>query len=145
MANGLDERRALEHAARVRALNGRFENLTLLAGIECDILADGRLDLADDCLAQLDIVVASIHSNFSQDSQQMTDRLLRAIECPWVDVLGHPTGRLLLKRDPLKFDMTAVMESVSRHGLALEINCQVDRLDLNDAHARAAASAEFRW
>ena len=138
MANGLDERRALEHAARVRALNGRFENLTLLAGIECDILPDGRLDLADDCLAQLDIVVASIHSNFSQDSEQMTDRILRAIECPWVDVLGHPTGRLLLKRDPLKYDMTSVMESVSRHGLAMEINCQVDRLDLNDAHARAA-------
>ena len=138
MANGLDERRALEHAARVRALNGRFENFTLLAGIECDILPDGRLDLADDCLAQLDIVVASIHSNFSQDSEQMTDRILRAIECPWVDVLGHPTGRLLLKRDPLKYDMTAVMESVSRHGLAMEINCQVDRLDLNDAHARAA-------
>jgi DNA polymerase (family 10) len=138
MANGLDERRTLEHAARVRAMNGRFENLTLLAGIECDILADGRLDLGDDCLAELDIVVASVHSHFSQESQQMTDRLLRAIECPWVDVLGHPTGRLLLKRDPLKFDMTAVMESVSRHGLALEINCQVDRLDLNDAHARAA-------
>ena len=130
--------RALEHAARVRALNGRFENLTLLAGIECDILADGRLDLADDCLAQLDIVVASIHSNFSQEPQQMTDRILRAIECPWVDVLGHPTGRRLLQRDPLKFDMAAVMDAVSRHGLALEINCQVERLDLNDSHARAA-------
>jgi DNA polymerase (family 10) len=138
MANGLDERRALAHAARVRALNGHFDGLTLLAGIECDILADGRLDLADDCLAQLDIVVASIHSHFSQDSQQMTERILRAIECPWVDVLGHPTGRLLLKRDPLKFDMTAVMESVARHGLAMEINCQVDRLDLNESHARAA-------
>jgi DNA polymerase (family 10) len=138
MANGLDERRALEHAARVRAMNGRFENLTLLAGIECDILSDGRLDLADDCLAQLDIVVASIHSNFAQESQQMTDRMLRAIENPWVDVLGHPTGRRLLQRDPLKFDMTAVMESVSRHGVTMEINCQVDRLDLNDGHARAA-------
>ena len=100
MANGLDEQRALEHAARVRALNGRFEGLTLLAGIECDILADGRLDLADDCLAQLDLVVASVHSHFSQDEAQMTDRLLRALECPWVDVLGHPTGRLLLKREP---------------------------------------------
>jgi DNA polymerase (family 10) len=138
MANGLDERRALEHAARVRALNGRFENLTLLAGIECDILADGRLDLADDCLAQLDIVVASVHSNFSQESPQMTDRLLRALECPWLDVLGHATGRLLLKRDPLRFDMAAVMDAVSRHGVALEINCQVDRLDVNDTHARAA-------
>jgi DNA polymerase (family 10) len=68
----------------------------------------------------------------------MTDRILRALECPWVDVLGHPTGRRLLQRDPLTFDMTAVMESVSRHGMALEINCQVERLDLNDSHARAA-------
>jgi len=93
MANGLDEKRALAHAARIRALNGRFENLTLLAGIECDILSDGRLDLSDDCLAQLDIVVASIHSNFAQEAQQTTDRILRAIENPWVDVLGHPTGR----------------------------------------------------
>ena len=80
-------------------LNGRFEGLTLLAGIECDILADGTLDLADDCLAQLDIVVASVHSHFSQDEAQMTDRLLRALECRWVDVLGHPTGRRLLKRE----------------------------------------------
>ncbi len=82
MANGLDERRALEHAARVRALNGRFEGLTLLAGIECDILPDGRLDLADDCLAQLDLVVASVHSHFTQDQPQMTDRILRALDCP---------------------------------------------------------------
>ena len=138
MANGLDEKRALAHAARVRALNGRLATLTLLAGIECDILSDGRLDLSDDCLAQLDIVVASIHSNFSQESPQMTDRILRAIENPWVDVLGHPTGRRLLQRDPLKFDMSAVMDSVSRHGVTLEINCQVERLDLNDSHARAA-------
>ena len=102
MANGLDERRALEHAARVRALNGRFEGLTLLAGIECDILADGSLDLADDCLAQLDIVVASIHSHFSQEQAQMTDRVLRALDCRWVDVLGHPTGRRLLQRQALR-------------------------------------------
>ena len=138
MANGLDEKRALAHAARIRALNGRFENLTLLAGIECDILSDGRLDLSDDCLAQLDIVVASIHSNFAQEAQQTTDRILRAIENPWVDVLGHPTGRRLLQRDPLKFDMAAVMDSVSRHGVTMEINCQIERLDLNDSHARAA-------
>jgi DNA polymerase (family 10) len=138
MANGLDERRALEHAARVRALNGRFEGLTVLAGIECDILADGSLDLADDCLAQLDIVIASVHSQFSQDQPQMTDRVLRALECPWVDVLGHPTGRLLLKREPLRLDMSAVIASAARHGVALEINCQPDRLDLSDAHARLA-------
>ena len=68
----------------------------------------------------------------------MTDRILRAIENPWVDVLGHPTGRRLLQREPLKFDMTAVMDSVSRHGVTMEINCQIERLDLNDSHARAA-------
>jgi DNA polymerase (family X) len=138
MANGLDEHRALEHAARVRALNGRFEGLTLLAGIECDILGDGRLDLADDCLAQLDIVVASVHSQFSQDHAQMTDRLLKALECPWVDILGHPTGRLLLKREPLRMDLEQVTAQAARYGVAMEMNCQVDRLDLNDQHARLA-------
>ena len=138
MANGLDEHRALEHAARIRALNGRFVGLTLLAGIECDILADGALDLADDCLAQLDIVVASVHSQFSQDESRMTDRLLRALECPWVDVLGHPTGRLLLKRDGYRFDVNRVASAAATHGVAMEINCQVDRLDLNDVQARLA-------
>jgi len=138
MANGLDEHRALAHAARVRALNGRYEGLTLLAGIECDILQDGRLDLADECLAQLDLVVASVHSHFSQDQPQMTDRVLRALECPWVDVLGHPTGRLLLKREPLRIDMAAVVTAAAERGVALEINCQPDRLDLGDAHARLA-------
>jgi DNA polymerase (family 10) len=138
MANGLDEARALQHAERVRALNGRFDGMTLLAGIECDILPDGQLDLADDCLAQLDIVVASIHSHFSQDEAQMTDRVLKALECRWVDVLGHPTGRRLLKRDPLRLTMDAVLNAAARHGVALEINCQVDRLDLNDVNARLA-------
>ena len=144
MANGLDEHRALEHAARVRALNGRFEGLTLLAGIECDILADGRLDLADDCLAELDFVVASVHSQLTQDEGQTTDRLLRALECPWVDVLGHPTGRLLLKREPLRMNVEQVTAAAARHGVALEINCQVDRLDLNDVHARLARDRGVR-
>jgi len=138
MANGLDESRALAHAARVRALNERFDGLTVLAGIECDILGDGRLDLADDCLAQLDIVVASVHSHFSQDENQMTERVLKALECRWIDVLGHPTGRLLLKRDAFKIDFERVTSAAAQSGVALEINCQVDRLDLNDAHARLA-------
>jgi DNA polymerase (family X) len=138
MANGLDEKRALEHAAKVRALNGRFEGLTVLAGIECDILGDGSLDLADDCLAQLDLVIASVHSQFSQDQAQMTDRVLKALESPWVDVLGHPTGRRLLQREPLRLDMPAVVTTAKRHGVALEINCQPDRLDLSDTNARLA-------
>ena len=144
MANGLDERRALEHAARIRALNGRVDGLTLLAGIECDILPDGRMDLADDCLAQLDIVIASVHSQFGMEEPQMTDRVLRAIENPYVDVLGHPTGRLLLKRDGYRLNVEQVALAAARAGVAMEINCQIDRLDLNDAHARLARERGVR-
>ena len=144
MSNGLNESRALEHAARVRALNGRYEGLTLLAGIECDILADGTLDLSHDCLAQLDWVVASVHSHFGQEEPRMTDRLLRAIECPWVDVLGHPTGRLLLRREPARVNMDLLTAAAARLGVALEINAQTARLDLNDAHARLARERGVR-
>ena len=138
MANGLDERRALRHAARVRALGDRLDGITLLAGIECDIRPDGTMDLADDCLAQLDFVVASVHSAFQQDAAQMTERVLRAIENPWVDVLGHPTGRLLLRRDPYAINVEQVVTAAASRGVALEINCQVDRLDLSDVNARLA-------
>jgi len=144
MANGLDERRALEHAARVRALNGRFEGLTLLAGIECDILADGSMDLADDCLAELDIVVASVHSHFAQDESQMTDRVLRALDCRWVDVLGHPTGRRLLQREGLRLRVDDVIAHAVSRGVALEVNSQIERLDLNDSHVRSALAKGAR-
>ena len=144
MANGLDERRALEHAARIRALNGRSDGLTLLAGIECDVLPDGRMDLSDDCLAQLDVVIASVHSQFAMEEAQMTDRVLRALECPWVDILGHPTGRLLLKRDGYRLNLDRVTTAAAAHGVAMEINCQVDRLDLGDAHARLARERGVR-
>ena len=137
MANGLDERRAIDHAKRIRQAD-KTAGVRLLAGIECDIKPDGSLDLADDCLAALDLVVASVHSAFNQDRQQMTDRLLRAIENPHVDILGHPTGRMILKREPYPFDIDAIVDAAARHGVALEINCQVHRLDLNDVHARLA-------
>ena len=144
MANGLDERGTLEHARRIRELNGRLDGLTLLAGIECDIGPDGTLDLGDDCLAQLDYVVASVHSNFAQDARQMTDRVLKALECPWVDAIGHLTGRLLLRREPHAVDVAAVVDAAARLGVALEINCQVDRLDLNDLNARVAKDRGVR-
>jgi DNA polymerase (family 10) len=144
MANGLDEHRALAHAARVRALNGRFDGLTLLAGIECDILPDGSLDLAHDCLAELDVVVASVHSQFSQEEARMTARVLSALDCPWVDILGHATGRRLLRRDPVKIDLDQVAAAAARHGIAIEINSQPHRLDLNDAHARLARARGVR-
>ena len=140
MANGLDERRALAHAEAVRALNSRddLHGLVVLAGIECDILADGRLDLATDCLAQLDIVIASVHSAMNQDEAAMTDRLLAAIECPWVDVIAHPTGRLIMKREPARINVDRVLDAAVAHGVALEINSQPDRLDLDETLARRA-------
>jgi DNA polymerase (family 10) len=138
MANGLDERRALEHARHIRALNEKIDGITLLAGIECDIRPDGRMDLADECLAELDIVIASVHSAFTQDEAHMTDRILRAIACPWVDVLGHPTGRLIMRRDGYRIDFERVVDAAARAGVALEINSQVDRLDLDEHRARLA-------
>ena len=138
MANGLDETRALAHAARIRAVDAEGHGPRLLAGVECDIRLDGSLDLADDCLAALDLVVASVHSGFNQDRQQMTERLLRVIENPRVDIIGHPTGRLILRREPYPLDIDAVMSAAAAHRVALEINCLVDRLDLNDVHAKLA-------
>lgn len=138
MANGLDETRALAHAARIRALNDRTDGITILAGIECDILADGRMDLADDCLAQLDLVIGSMHSALQQDEAATTTRLLRAIENPYVDIIGHPTGRHMLRREPARMNMEVVCLAAAAHGVALEINCQIDRLDLSDANARLA-------
>jgi DNA polymerase (family 10) len=144
MANGLDERRALAHAERIRAVDAEQLGIRLLAGIECDIKPDGTLDLADDCLAALDLVVVSVHSAFNQDRQQMTDRLLRAIENPHVDILGHPTGRRILKREPYPVDLEAVMDRAAQIGVAMEINAQAHRLDLNDSHARLARTRGVR-
>jgi DNA polymerase (family 10) len=138
MTNGLDEAAALEHARAIRALNETIEGITILAGIECDIRADGTMDLSEDCLAQLDIVIASVHSAFGLDPDRMTDRILRAISCPWVDVLAHPTGRLILKREPYAFHAERVFAAAAAAGVAIEINSQIDRLDLDEAHARAA-------
>ena len=138
MASGLDEAAALEHAAHIRQVGERLDGITLLAGIECDILPDGTMDLADDCLAQLDFVVASVHSAFGLEPAAMTDRLLRALECPWVDAMGHPTGRMLLRREPLRFDIEAVLASAAAKGVAIEINSQIYRLDVSDTVARRA-------
>ena len=138
MANGLDECRALAHAARIRAVDAEGLGIRLLAGVECDIKPDGSLDLADDCLAALDIVVASVHSAFNQERQEMTDRVVRAIDNPNVDILGHGTGRMLLKRQAYPIDVEAVIDAALRTGVAVEINGQPHRLDLNDVHAKLA-------
>jgi DNA polymerase (family 10) len=138
MANGLDEARALAHAERIREVGARLDGITLLAGIECDIRPDGQLDLAGDCLAQLDIVIASVHSAFNQGAEEMTNRVLRALECPYIDIVGHPTGRMLLRRDPYAMHVERLVDAAVQHGVALEINSQIYRRDLSDAHARLA-------
>jgi len=138
MANGLDEHRVLEQARAVRELSRHIDGVTLLAGIECDIRADGALDLAEDCLAELDVAVASIHSAFNLDEGQMTDRILRAIESPAVDIIGHLTGRLILRREGYRLDLERILDRAAACGVALEINSQIDRLDLNDVQAKLA-------
>lgn len=138
MANGMDETRALAHAARVRALTGKFGSLALLAGVECDILADGRMDLDESCLASLDLVIGSVHSALAQSEAEMTARLIRAIEHPFVDVIGHPTNRLLLRRPSSQVHIEKVIDAAAANGVALEINANPNRLDLSDSHARLA-------
>jgi len=137
-ANGLDDERAVEHIQRIRAVNDMVGELTILAGIEVDILADGTLDLSDSVLEQMDIVIASVHSHFNQSPSEMTDRLLKAVENPNTSLIGHPTGRMLLRRDAYAFDIEAVLKAAAQKKVAMELNSYPDRLDLNDRHLRLA-------
>jgi len=138
MTNGLDEARTYAFAERIRSYSATQQGFTVLAGIECDILADGRLDLDDDCLASLDLVVASVHSAMQQDEAEMTARVIKAIEHPSVDIIGHLTGRMLLRRDPSRVNVEKVIDAAAANGVAIEINSQPYRLDLSDSHARLA-------
>jgi DNA polymerase (family X) len=137
-ANGLDDKRAVEHIARIREAGKKIEGITIFAGIEVDILADGDLDLSDDVLAQMDLVIASVHSVFNQEPPKMTERLLKAIENPNTSLIGHPTGRIQLRRDSYHFDMHAVLAAAAKRKVAMELNSYPDRLDLNDVHLRQA-------
>ncbi len=138
MANGLDETRAAAFAKRVRELNQNGLGIHILSGLECDIRRDGGMDLAEDALAELDIVVASVHSHMNLEPAEMTDRLLRALESPNVRILGHPTGRMLLHRDAYPFDFERVAAEAARRNVYLEINGSPERLDLGSAHIRTA-------
>ena len=149
MANGLDEKRVVAFARQVREINRGAPSgplpLRVFSGIECDILKDGALDLANDALAELDLVIASVHSHMNMESAEMTDRLLRALECPHVRILGHPTGRLLLHRDPFPFDFERVAAEAVRRGIWLEINASPERLDLHGALIRSAKAKGARF
>jgi DNA polymerase (family 10) len=128
----------------IRALNQRLDGLELLIGTETNILPDGSPDYADDLLAELDWVIASVHTSFQMDAKAMTDRVVAALEHPLIDALGHPTGRKIEKRSPYAVDMERVIEAAVRTGTMIEINSSPDRRDLNEIHARAAAAAGVR-
>lgn len=141
VAGGLSIERLLAHIDAVRAANSRVSGIKILAGSEVDILINGSLDYPDDILAQLDVVVASPHQGLTQDPVSATKRLLRAIENPYVNIVGHPTGRLINKRSGLSPDMPTLFKAAAERGVALEINAHWMRLDLRDTHVRAAVDA----
>jgi DNA polymerase (family 10) len=146
MANGLDETRAVAFARHVRELNRDNRlGIRIFSGLECDILRDGSLDLADDALAELDIVIGSVHSHMTLEAPEMTDRLLRALQSPHLHVIGHPTGRMLLHRDSYPFDFDRVVVEAVRRGVWLEINASPERLDLDGTLVRTARSKGARF
>ncbi len=138
MANGLDEKRAVAFAHQVKEM--KRLGIRVFSGLECDIRRDGSMDLANDALAELDFVIGSVHSYMNLEYAEMTDRLMRALECPSIRALGHPTGRILLQREPFPFDFDLVAAEAARRNVYLEINASPERLDLGPAMVRAAKS-----
>ena len=140
MANGLDEGRAIRFAEKIRAMDQSGLPVRVLSGLECDIRKDGKMDLEDDALSQLDVVIASVHSHMNLDSAEMTDRLLAAVSNPHVKIMGHPTGRVLLHRDAYIYDFERIAAEAGRRGVALEINASPERLDIHAPLIRIAKS-----
>jgi len=139
MTNGLDDLRALEHMRRIKAVESEMEGrIRIFAGIEVDILGDGEIDLSNEVLAQLDVVIGSVHSLFNQPREEMTERVVKAIENPYVHILGHPTGRLLLRREAFEMDLARILTRAAELGVAMEHNAYPDRLDLCDRDLRHA-------
>lgn len=136
MANGMNEKRVLAQIREIRKIESRLEDFRIFAGTEVDIHQDGSLDLDDEVLAQLDVVVASVHSYMNLTPEQMTERLLRAFGNPYLNIVAHPTGRLLLRREAFGFELEKVLAEAKRRNIAMEINSFPDRLDLCDHHVR---------
>jgi DNA polymerase (family 10) len=131
-AHGLDEKRLLAQVEQIRELNKTHDDgFRIFSGVECDILKDGRLDFPDEILAQLDYVVASVHASFTLSEKEMTKRIIRAIENRYVTILGHPTGRLLLSREPYQVDLIEVIKAAAATGTVIELNANPRRLDLD--------------
>jgi len=138
VANGLDEKRAVEHIQRIHAARQKVKGIEIWAGSEVDIMGDGSLDYSNELLKQFDIVLASVHSRMNMPAEEMTTRLLRALENPYVRILGHPTGRQILRRDPFLFDIEKVFAAAKKLGVILELNGNPERLDLSDRHVKLA-------
>ena len=138
VANGLDEKRTLEQIKRIRAAHAKHLGIQVLASSEVDVLKNGKLDLDDEVLAQLDVVLVSIHSYMNLERAEMTDRILAAIENPYTQIIGHPTGRLVLRRDAYAYDMERILDAAHKHGVVMECNASPERLDLKDTHLRMA-------
>jgi DNA polymerase (family 10) len=138
VAGGLSDEDLLKHTEECRALDAKYSDIRVLAGTEADIRQDGTIDYPDELLAKLDFVVASVHSGFNQDREKLTMRVVRAMQNPYVRVIGHPTGRLLGDREPYPLDFDAVMKEAARTRTCLEVNSNFHRLDLNDMHCRKA-------
>jgi DNA polymerase (family 10) len=136
VANGLDEKRAVENIHRIHAARKKVKGIEIWAGSEVDIMGDGSLDYPDELLQQFDIVLASVHSRMTMPAEEMTTRLLRALENPYVRILGHPTGRQVLRRDPFLFDLEKVFAAAKKFGVILELNGNPERLDLCDRHVK---------
>ena len=137
-----DELRA--RIEEIRSLNERLDGIELLIGTESNILPDGSPDYADDLLAELDWVIASVHTSFAMGRREMTDRVVAAVEHPYIDAIGHPTGRKIETRAPYEIDMERVIEAAARTGTMIEVNAAPDRRDMNEIHAREAARAGVR-
>jgi DNA polymerase (family X) len=138
VAHGLDAKRLARQVREITALNGRLRDFEILASVEVDILEDGSLDLPDPILQQLDLVIAAIHSRFELPAAQQTERLIRAMDNRVVNIIAHPTGRLINERPPYAVDMEQLMRAAKERGCYLELNAQPDRLDLTDVHCRMA-------
>ncbi len=144
VANGLDEKRTLEQIRKIRAADAKNLGIRILASSEVDVLKNGKLDFADDILAQLDIVLVSIHSYMNLERAEMTERILAAIENPYTQIVGHPTGRLVLRRDAYAYDMETVLDAARKYGVVMECNASPERLDLKDTYLRMAKERGVR-
>ena len=141
MTGGLDEEGLLEQAKEIDMVNEKLDGITVLKGVELNILKDGNLDISDEALKKLDVVGAAVHSHFEMDKDEITKRVIKAIENPHLDILFHPTSREIQRREPIKLDLDKVFEVVKGNGTIMDVDSYPDRLDLRDEHIRKAVQA----